>query len=69
MSFFLDVEIKIVGESVETSVFRKKTHTGVVLNFSAIVPNCWKEGVIRNFSTGLGEFVPQRLYSTERLMH
>ena len=44
---FLDVEIEIVGNSVDTWVFRKKTHTGVMLNFSALVPNSWKSGLIR----------------------
>ena len=44
---FLDIEIKISGENVDTWVFRKKTHTGVMLNFSAIVPNFWKVGLIR----------------------
>ena len=44
---FLDIEIEISGENVDTWVFRKKTHTGVMLNFSAIVPNFWKVGLIR----------------------
>lgn len=44
---FLEVEIKIVGETVETWIYRKKTHTGVMLNFSAAVPDCWKMGLIR----------------------
>ena len=44
---FLNVEIKIQGESVDTWVFRKKTDTGVLLNFNAMVPNVWKVGLIR----------------------
>lgn len=44
---FLNVDISINGSTVETWVFRKKTHTGVMLNFNAIVPNCWKTGLIR----------------------
>ena len=44
---FLNVDIKIEGNSVDTWVFRKKTHTGVMLNFSAIVPDNWKTGLIR----------------------
>ena len=44
---FLNVEIKINGENVDTWVFRKKTDTGVMLNFNAVVPNVWKVGLIR----------------------
>ena len=44
---FLNVDIEINGTSVDTWVFRKKTHTGVMLNFSAIVPNFWKTGLIK----------------------
>ena len=44
---FLNVEIEINGVDIDTWVFRKKTHTGVMLNFNAIVPNCWKVGLIR----------------------
>ena len=43
---FLDVNIEINGNSVDTWVFRKKTHTGVMLNFSAVVPSFWKTGLI-----------------------
>ena len=44
---FLNVDIEINGNSVDTWVFRKKTHTGVMLNFTAAVPNIWKIGLIR----------------------
>lgn len=44
---FLNVEIKIQGNSVDTWVFRKKTFTGVMLNFSAVVPESWKTGLVR----------------------
>ena len=44
---FLNVSISINGNSVDTWVFRKKTHTGVMLNYNAVVPNCWKNGLIR----------------------
>ena len=43
---FLDVEIQIKDNSFCTWVFRKKTHTGVVLNFSAVTPKKWKHGLI-----------------------
>ena len=42
---FLDVEVKI-GESVELCVYRKKTNTGVLLNFAAAAPIKWKAGLI-----------------------
>ena len=44
---FLDIEIEINGDGVDTWVFRKKTHTSVMLNFNAMVPNVWKVGLIR----------------------
>ena len=43
---FLDVVVKINGDTFETSVYRKSTHTGVFLNFKSIVPTAWKKGVI-----------------------
>ena len=44
---FLNVSIVISGSNVETWVFRKKTHTNVLLNFTATVPNFWKTGLIK----------------------
>ena len=44
---FLNVDIEINGNSVDTWVFRKKTHTGVMLNLTAVVPNIWKIGLIK----------------------
>ena len=44
---FLNVNIIISGSSVETWVFRKKTHTNVLLNFTAVVPIFWKTGLIK----------------------
>ena len=57
---FLNVEIEIHGECVDSWVFRKKTDTGVLLNFNAMVPNVWKVGLIRcMLNTG------KRICSTE----
>ena len=44
---FLNVSMVISGKNVETWVFRKKTHTNVLLNFTAAVPNFWKTGLIK----------------------
>ena len=44
---FLNVNIEISGNSVDTWVFRKKTHTNVMLNFTAVVPTVWKTGLIK----------------------
>ena len=44
---FLNVNIVISGSTVETWVFRKKTHTNVLLNFTAVVPTFWKTGIIK----------------------
>ena len=43
---FLNVEIEINANDLNTWVYRKKTHTGVFLNYTAIVPNKWKFGLI-----------------------
>ena len=43
---FLDAEIKLNESSFDTWVWRKKTHTGVLLNFCAITPLKWKFGLV-----------------------
>ena len=43
---FLDVAVKISGDSFVTSIYRKSTHTGVFLNFLASAPTAWKKGLI-----------------------
>ena len=43
---FLDVDVTIDRDGVHTGVYRKPTHTGVFLNFKAIVPYKWKFGLI-----------------------
>ena len=43
---FLDVNVTINNGSLDTTVYRKKTHTGVFLNFSAIAPMKWKVDLI-----------------------
>ena len=43
---FLDVNVKIDNGSLNTTVYRKKTHTGVLLNFKAMAPMKWKIGLI-----------------------
>ena len=36
--FFLDVDVKIENGALYTTLYRKKTHTVVLLNFSAMAP-------------------------------
>ena len=43
---FLDVEVRFRNADIQTSVYRKKTHTGVFMNFNSIVPSNWKFGLI-----------------------
>ena len=43
---FLDVELKLDENSFDSWVWRKKTHTGVLLNYTAIAPSKWKFGLI-----------------------
>ena len=43
---FLNTEIKIVGDSFESIIYRKASNTNVLLNFSSICPLSWKKGII-----------------------
>ena len=43
---FLDDLVEITGNEFKTCIFRKKAHTNVFLNFSAIVPTQWKRSII-----------------------
>jgi len=43
---FLDVEVRLNEDTYDSWVWRKKTHTGVMLNFTAIAPTKWKFGLI-----------------------
>ena len=43
---FLDVKINITDHGFESWVWRKKTNTGVILNYNAICPKSWKTGLI-----------------------
>ena len=43
---FLDVEVKLTDNDIETKVWRKPTHTNLLMNFSAFCPKSWKRGLI-----------------------
>ena len=43
---FLDVEIKVTDNKFDTWVWRKSTNTGLLLNFAALCPKNWKEGLV-----------------------
>ena len=43
---FLDVDIEISENSVDTWVWRKPYNTGLLLNFAAICPIKWKFGLV-----------------------
>ena len=43
---FLDVEVTIAESGIETKIYRKQTHTNLLLNFNAICPINWKSGLI-----------------------
>ena len=46
---FLDVHVQLREGGSDTWVFRKKTHTNVVLNFQAVAQIIWKSGLIMCF--------------------
>ena len=43
---FLDVEVTKTESGIETKIYRKQTHTNLLLNFNAICPINWKSGLI-----------------------
>ena len=43
---FLDVNVILKDSDFETSVFRKSTFTGLMLNFQAVCPIEWKKGLV-----------------------
>ena len=43
---FLDVCIKVNNNNIETWIWRKPTHTGLLLNCNATCPKKWKSGLI-----------------------
>ena len=43
---FLDVNVKIESKGFVTSVYRKATHTGVLISFLAVAPMVWKKGML-----------------------
>ena len=44
---FLDLLINNNESDLQTSVFHKKTYTGLLLNYFSFVPNCYKLGLIK----------------------
>ena len=42
---FLDISITRVGNELQTSIFRKKTFSGVYLNFNSHLPSLYKKGL------------------------
>ena len=46
---FLDTNIKLTSGGIKTTVFRKKTDTGVILNESAVTPPQWKKSLVSCF--------------------
>ena len=50
---FLDVNINTTDGSFATSIYRKNTFTGLLLNFNAFCPVQWKRGLILGCYTGL----------------
>ena len=43
---FLNIEMKFNDFNFDSWVYRKPTHTGLMLNFKAICPDSWKRGLI-----------------------
>ena len=46
---FLDTAITLTQKGFTSTVYRKRTDTGVVMNASAVAPTAWKSGLIKCF--------------------
>ena len=46
LTCFLDIQIKVKENGCDTWMWRKTTHTGLLLNFDALCPLTWKSGLI-----------------------
>ena len=44
---FLNISVTKVGNELQTSLFRKKTFTGVYLNFNSHLPSEYKKGLLQ----------------------
>ena len=45
---FLDISVKIINNKLTTSLYRKKTFSGIYLNFNSFLPMDYKKGLIHN---------------------
>ena len=48
---FLDIAVSIENGKFNTEVYRKKTNTGVVMNFRCMAPSKWKSSLVKCFLT------------------
>ena len=64
---FLDVEIKLQDNSYDSWVWRKKTHTGVLLNFTAVAPTKWKFALIICFLNRIWDICSDKYYFDEEV--
>ena len=48
---FLDINIELKGTELHSSIYRKKTDTGVILHYSSTAPKAWKSALIKWFIT------------------
>ena len=48
---FLDVKVVMKDIEFETSIYRKDTYTGLLLNYSAMCPLIWKKGLVLGLLT------------------
>ena len=53
---FLDVLILSNGSSIETTVYRKFTHSDVYLHWDSFLPNSWKVGTFKTLKSFCGMF-------------
>ena len=54
----IDISITRIGNELQTSLFRKKTFSGVYLNFNSHLPNMYKKGLIAPYYIELIIFAP-----------
>lgn len=44
---FIDINIDITDDNIDTCVYHKPTYTSLLLNYLACRPNSWKPGLIQ----------------------
>ena len=62
---YLDTQVTIKNNKFITSIFRKPTSTGVLMNFNSCVPQSWKRNLVKNLNHRIKNLVTEDLQNNE----